>query len=128
MAPPAMGSNSRYITEATPYSEEEVKLYVIQAIKQKEITYKIINDEIDESPIMSKTVLKGCRENSLLSNRKKTQFKKVEDRVLQVSRDPKIREEAEEEGKKKGRLVSQSEMTERDNLAKTVRTISPVLK
>ena len=77
---------------------------------------------------MSKTVLKGCRENSLLSNRKKTQFKKVEDRVLQVSRDPKIREEAEEEGKKKGRLASQSEMTERDNSAKTVRTISPVSK
>ena len=77
---------------------------------------------------MSKAVLKVCRENSLLSNRNKSQFKKVEDRVLQVSKDQKIREEAEDEGKKKGRLVSQSELTERDSLAKTSRTVSPISK
>ena len=59
---------------------------------------------------------------------KKSQFKKVEERVLQVSKDPKVREEAEEEGKKKGRLVSQSELTERDSLVKTVRTTSPTTK
>ena len=88
----------------------------------------MINDEVEESPIMSKTVLKVCRENSILSNKKKTQFKKVEERVLQVSKDPKVREEAEEEGKKKGRLVSQSELTERESLAKTSRTVSPISK
>ena len=77
---------------------------------------------------MSKTVLKVCKENSYLSNKKKSQFKKVEERVLQVSKDPKVREEAEEEGKKKGRLVSQSELTERDSLTKTVQTTSPITK
>ena len=114
----------RFITESTPYSDEEVNQYVIQAIKQKEITYKTVNDEIDETPFMSKTVLKGCRENCN-SNKKKAQFKKVEDRVTQVSKDPKIREEAAEEGKKKGRLASQSELAERESLSKTVRTVSP---
>ena len=61
----------RFITESTPYNDKEVKLYVMQAVKQSEITYKTVNDEVDERPFMSKTVLKGCRENSLLSNRKK---------------------------------------------------------
>ena len=101
---------------------------MIQAIKQKEITYKVVNDGIEESPSMSDIVLKGCRENSRRSNKKKAQYKKVEDRVLQVSKDPKIREEAADEGKKKGRLASQTELAERDTLSKTVRTVSPVLK
>ena len=70
----------------------------MQAIKQSEITYRTVNDEIDETPFMTKTVLKGCRENSLLSNKKKAQFKKVEDRVIQVSKDPFVREEAKEDG------------------------------
>ena len=74
---------------------------------------------------MGKTVLKGCRENSLTSNTKKAKFKKVEDRVMQVSKDPLIREEAKEDVKKKGRLASQSEMAERENLSKTVRTVPP---
>ena len=115
----------RFMTEQAPYSNDEVKLYVIQAIKQGEITFKTVHDEVDESPFLSKSVLKGCKENSLLSNRKKAQYKKVEDKVLQVSRDPIVREEAAEEGKKKGRLVSESELTERENLAKIVQTASP---
>ena len=102
-----------------------MKQYVVQAIKQKQITYGIVNDEIEESPIMGKTILKGCRENSLKSNTKKAKFKKVEDRIMQVSKDPLIREEAREDEKKNGRLASQSEMTERENLSKTVRTVSP---
>ena len=69
---------------------------------------------------MSKSILKGCKENSLLSNRKKALYKKVEERVLQVSKDTTVREEAAEEGRKKGRLVSESELTERENLFKTV--------
>ena len=77
---------------------------------------------------MSDIVLKGCRENSRRSNKKKAQYKKVEDRVLQVSKDPKIREEAADEGKKKGRLASQTELEERETLSKTFRTVSPVLK
>ena len=111
----------RYMTESTPFSNAEVELYVIQAIKHGEITFITVNDDVDESPVLSKAALKGCRENSLLSNRKKAQFKKVEDKVLQVSRDPKVREDS----KKKGRLVSESELTERECLAKTVQTVSP---
>ena len=66
----------RFITESTPYSDEEVNQYVIQAIKQREITYRTVNDEIDETPFMSKTILKGCRENSLLSNKKRHNLKR----------------------------------------------------
>ena len=87
-----------------------------------------MNDEVEETPILSKTVLKVCKENQFLSNKKKAQYKKVEERVLQVSKDPVVRAEAAEEGKKKGRLVSQSELTERDSLTKTVRTTSPITK
>ena len=78
---------------------------------------------------MTKTVLKGCRENSLLTNKKKAQFKKIEDRVKEVSKDSSVREAAKdkEEGKKKGRLASQSEMAERESQSKTVRTVSPKL-
>ena len=118
----------RYITESTPYSDKEVKAYVIQAIRLKEITYKTMNDEVEETPILFETVLKVCKENQLLSNKKKSQYKKVEERVLQVSKDPVVWAEAAEEGKKKGRLVSQSELTERDSLTKTVRTTSPITK
>ena len=119
----------RYITESTPYSDDEIKQYVVQAIKQGEILYKTFNDEIEETPFMTKTVLKGCRENSLLSNKKKAQFKNIEDRVKEVSKDSSVREAAKdkEEGKKKGRLASQSEMAERESQSKTVRTVSPKL-
>ena len=117
----------RYITESTPYSDDEIKQYVVQAIKQGEISYKTVNDEIEETPFMTKTVLKGCRENSLLSNKKKAQFKKIEDRVKEVSKDSSVREAAKdkEEGKKKGRLASQSEMAERESQSKTVQIVSP---
>ena len=62
-------SYSRYMTESTPYSNEEVKLYVIQAIKQGEIMFNSVNDDVGGSPVLSKAALRACRENSLLSNR-----------------------------------------------------------
>ena len=79
---------------------------------------------------MSKTILKGCRENSLLSNKKKAQLKKIEERVKEVSKDLDVREAARErdDGKKKGRLASQSEMSEGESQSKTVRTVSPKVK
>ena len=63
----------RFITENRPYNDDDVKQYVVEAIKQSEITYKVQNDEMEESPIMSETVLKGCRENAQ-SNHKKSKF------------------------------------------------------
>ena len=54
-------------------------------------------------------------------------MKKLEEKLKKVSRDSDVREAARE-GKKKGRLVSQSEMTERETLSKTVRTVSPKIK
>ena len=94
----------------------------------KEITFKSEGDDEEESVVLSTATLKGCRENSLLSQTKKRRFNGLEDKVKRLSKDPKIRKEAEEEGKKKGRLVSQSELSERESESKTVRTVSPVLK
>ena len=119
----------RFITENRPYSDDDVKLYVVEAIKQSEITYKVQNDEIDESPIMSETVLKGCKENAQ-SNHKKSKLRKLTDRVKEVSKDPDVRAAAREreDDKKKGRLASQSDMTEGEKLSKSVRTVSPKMK
>ena len=119
----------RYITENRPYNEDDVKLYVVEAIKQSEITYKVQNDEIDESPIISETVLKGCKENAQ-SNQKRSKLKKLNDRVKEVSRDPDVRAAAieSEDEKKKGRLASQSDMTDGETSSKLVRTVSPKMK
>ena len=107
-----------------------MKLYVVQAIKQGEITYKAVNDEIEESPHLSKTILKGCRDNSPPTNKKKALIKKMEDKIREVSKLTEVRNAAREkdEGKKKGRLASQSEMSEGESLSKTVRIVSPKMK
>ena len=52
----------RHITESKPYSEDELKQYVVQAIKQGAITFRTVNDEIEETPDITKFALKGCRE------------------------------------------------------------------
>ena len=116
----------RFLTENRPYSDDEVKQYVVEAIKQGEITFKIQNDEVEESPVMSDTILKGCRENAL-SQKKKSKLRKISDFVKEVSRDPEVKAAAKEkdDDKKKGRLASQSEMTVGENLSKSVRTVSP---
>ena len=49
----------RHMTENRKYNDDELKIYVIEAIKQGEITYKVMNDELEESPILSDSVLKG---------------------------------------------------------------------
>ena len=119
----------RFITENRPYNDDDVKQYVVEAIKQGEIMYKVQNDEIEESPVMTETVLKGCRENAL-SNKKKSKLRKINEYVKEVSRDPDVRAAAKEkdDDKKKGRLASQSEMTEGEKLSKSVRTVSPKIK
>ena len=119
----------RYITENRPYDDDDIKLYVIEAIKQSEITYQVEKGEIEESPIISDTVLKGCKEHAQ-SQKKRSKLTKLNDRVKEVSRDPEVRAAARErdDGKKKGRLASQSDMTEGETLSKLVRTISPKMK
>ena len=69
----------RYITESTSCSEEEVRNYVVQAIPIGEITYKVLNYEVDETPILSKLVLKGSKDNAN-SNKKKSLYAKLEGR------------------------------------------------
>ena len=119
----------RNMTENHKYSEEELKGYVIEAIKQGEITYKTQNDEIEESPILSSNVLKACRE-SAVKNRNRTKYNKMIDQVTKVSKDPNVRAAArdKDDSKKKGRLASQSDMTERESQIKLVRIVSPKMK
>ena len=54
----------------------------------------------------------------------------MEDKIREVSKHTEVREAAREreEGKKKGRLASQSEMSEGESLSKTVRIVSPKIK
>ena len=120
----------RFITENRPYDDDDIKLYVIEAIKQGEILYKVQNDEIEESPIIAETVLKGCKEHAQFSNQKKSKLNKIRERVREVSRDPEVRAAArdKEDDKKKGRLATEADMTEGETLSKSVRTISPKMK
>ena len=94
----------------------------------KEITFEREGNDDEEQAVLSAATLKGCRENSLLSMTKKRRFYGLEEKVKRLSKDPKIRKEAEGEVRKKGRLVSQSELAERDSQSKTVRTVSSDLK
>ena len=119
----------RHMSENRKYTEDKLKLYVIEAIKQGEITYKFLNDEIEESSILSDGILKVCRENAQ-SNQKKDKYNKIKDQVTKVSRDPDVKAAAreKEDDKKKGRLASQSDMTEQETLSKLVRIVSPKMK
>ena len=120
----------KYLTEAIPYSEEQLKSYVIQAVVQGEITYKAINDKIEETPELGKMILKGCKENSPPSNKKKSILKKLEVKIKEVSKLTEVKEAVREreEGKKKGRLASPTKMSGEESLSKTVRVISPKIK
>ena len=119
----------RHMTGSYQYTDEELKSYVVEAIKLAEITYKVRNDDLEESPELSESVLKGCKE-SVNDNGKKSKYNKLMDRVTKISRDPIIRAEAgnKVEGKKKGRLASESDMTERASNPKTNRKFSPKMK
>ena len=119
----------RHMTGNYQYTDDELKTYVVEAIKQAEITYKVRNDDLEESPDLSDSVLKGCKE-SVNDNGKKSKYKKLMDLVTKISRDPNIRAEAgkKEDGKKKGRLASESDMTERAPNPKLVRKVSPKKK
>ena len=117
----------RHMTENRKYTEDKLKLYVIEAIKQGEITYKFLNDEIEESPILSDGILKVCRENAQ-SNQKNGKYNKIKDHVTKVSSQRKAAAREREDDKKKGRLASQSDMTERETLSKLVRIVSPKMK
>ena len=86
----------------------------------KEITFVKEGNDDEEKVLLSDATLKGCRENSLLSLKKKRRFNSLEDKVKRLSKDPKIRKEAEGEVRKKGRLASQSELADRDSQTKTV--------
>ena len=114
----------RHMTENRKYTED-----VIEAIKQGEITYKTLNDEIEKSPILSDSILKVCKKNAQ-NNQKKGKYNKIKDQVTKVSRDPDVRAAAREreDDKKKGRLASQSDMTERETQPKLVRIVSPKMK
>ena len=61
---------------------------------------------------------------------KKGKYNKLRDLVMKVSRDPNIRAEAHsrEDDKKKGRLASQSDMSEGETHSKLVRIVSPKTK
>ena len=119
----------RHMTGNYQYTDDELKTYVVEAIKQAEITYKVRNDDLEESPDLSDSVLKGCKE-SVNDNGKKSKYNKLMDRATKMSRDPIIRAEAgnKVEGKKKGRLASESDMTERASNPKTNRKVSPKMK
>ena len=54
----------------------------------------------------------------------------MKDQVTKVSRDPDVRAAARDrdDDKKKGRLASQSDMTERESQSKLVRIVSPKMK
>ena len=126
----------RHMTENYQCSEGEIKTYVVEAIKQAEITYKVKNNDIEESSELSDSILRACkdivhekggRENV---NKNKSKFNKLMDRVTKMSNDPNIRAEAgkREEGRKKGRLASESDMMEKASNPKQVRKSSPKMK
>ena len=119
----------RHMTENHQYTDEELKSYVVEAIRLEESTYKVRNDDLDESPELSVNVMKGCKDN-IDGNGKKTKYNKLMERAIKMSKDPIIRTEAGNkiEGKKKGRLASESDLLERASNPKTNRKFSPKMK
>ena len=80
----------RHMTGSYQYTDDELKSYVVEAIKLAEITYKVRNDDLEESPELSESVMKGCKE-SINNNGKKSKYNKLMDRAFKMSRDPIIR-------------------------------------
>ena len=117
------------MTGSYQYTDDELKSYVVEAIKLEEITYKVRNDDLEESPELSVSVMKGCKD-SINDNGKKSKYNKLMDRAFKMSKDPIIRTEAGNkiEGKKKGRLASEADMSERASNPKTNRKFSPKQK
>ena len=116
----------QHINQDTDYTDEQVRSYTVTAIRARKITYKRVNN-IDTT-VLSKKVLKGCKENSINSSGKKKQLKKIESKVLTHSEDPAVRKEALE-GRtmsSKARTFSESELAGEDqDYTKVTRVISP---
>ena len=109
----------RFITQGIPYKKEELRTYVVQAIKLGQIAKNMENDQL--APSQSEMVLKRCREEST-GSRKSTKFKKLTDSVRKLLKDPEVRKE----GEKKGRLASESNpYNEENTTSKTSLTSSP---
>ena len=98
----------RFVTEFTPYKEEQVRQYANQAIRLGQITFNTVDNEV--IPTMTDQVLKGCRENKISKSTKKRYFK-LEDKIKSLIQDPGLRGEAE----RKGRTISETDMDDRDS-------------
>ena len=59
----------QHINQDTDYTDEQVRSYTVTAIRARKITYKRVNN-IDTT-VLSKKVLKGCKENSINASGKK---------------------------------------------------------
>ena len=92
----------------TTYDDEQVRQYAVQAIRIGEITFKTVNDV--STPTISDCVLKGCKENKN-SQRKRKRFLTIEAKLGDLIKDPGVREEA----KRKGRKVSETDMSSRES-------------
>ena len=54
----------RHMNSTYQYTEDDIKAYIIGAIRQEEITYCKKNDDIEVSSELSESILKGCKESS----------------------------------------------------------------
>ena len=116
----------QHINQDTEYTDDQVRQYTVKAIRDSEITYRRVNNV--DTIILSKKVLKGCKENSVSSSAKNKQYKKIEGKVLAYSEDATVRREALE-GRtisSKARTFSESEIEDDDiESNKVSRTTSP---
>ena len=118
----------KHITEGIPYNEDQLRRYTVQAIVQKEITFKSVRGEEEKAPVLGKAILKGTKEGSPMNNKKKVRMNKLEDRIKEMSRKASTIESARkiEEGKKRFRKTSQTETSEEESIPKTIRVVSPI--
>ena len=111
-----------FVDENTPFTDDQVRQYAIQAIRLGEISFSKKNNT--EFPENFPHVLKSCRENALNSNPERRKLRNIEAQLSSFLKDPLVRMEAKEE-RKKGRTVSETEFTEEDaNLSKLNRVTS----
>ena len=118
------------------YTEDDIKAYVIGAIRQEEITYCKKNSDIEVSSELSESILKGFKESSNeipnpgtkgSASKKKKRYKQLKAQVHKLSMDPNIRAEAgkKDENKNNARCFSESGLGERVSVSKVVRQFSP---
>ena len=116
----------QHINQDTDYTDDQVRQYTVKDIRDGKITYRRVNNS--DMTILSKKVLKGCKENSVSSSGKKKQYKKIDGKVLAYSEDATVRREALE-GRtisSKARTFSESDLEEDGTEpAKVSRTNSP---